>query len=102
MVMNRITCIDILATVWVISLLFALLHTISAFASPFYSNFIHQFFYKIPQLVKLGCSGLYLMEIAVVAIQAALDFSGYLFILVSYVGKKPFQLVFPISLFAPF
>ncbi|XP_054849919.1 olfactory receptor 14A16-like [Eublepharis macularius] len=85
MVMNRQTCIQMVASVWVTGLFYGVLHAGGTFASPFCSNVVNQFFCEIPQLLKLTCSDLYLIEINVVALSAVAGLGCFIFILVTYV-----------------
>ncbi|XP_054849930.1 olfactory receptor 14A16-like [Eublepharis macularius] len=85
MVMNRQACIQMVASVWVTGLFYGALHAGGTFASPFCSNVVNQFFCEIPQLLKLTCSDLYLIEIDVMALSAAVGLCCFIFILVTYV-----------------
>ncbi|XP_054849920.1 olfactory receptor 14A16-like [Eublepharis macularius] len=85
MVMNRQACIQMVASVWVTGLFYGVLHAGGTFASPFCSNVVNQFFCEIPQLLKLTCSDLYLIEIGVVALSAVVGLCCFIFILVTYV-----------------
>uniref|UniRef100_A0A670JEI3 Olfactory receptor n=1 Tax=Podarcis muralis TaxID=64176 RepID=A0A670JEI3_PODMU len=77
MVMNKQAYIQAVACVWISGFLHAVLHTSSTFATPFCSNVVNQFFCEIPQLLKLACSDLYLIEIGAVIC--------FTFIIVTYV-----------------
>ncbi|KAM6451722.1 olfactory receptor 14C36-like [Liasis olivaceus] len=72
MVMNQQTCIRMVAAVWLAGLAYGVLHTSGTFVTPFCSNVVNQFFCEIPQLLKLACSDLYLIEIGVVALSVAI------------------------------
>ncbi|XP_066485914.1 olfactory receptor 14C36-like [Tiliqua scincoides] len=85
LVMNRQACLEMVASVWVCSLLLGMLHTIGTFATPFCSNVVNQFFCEIPQLLKLTCSGSHLTEIGAIALAFALGVSCCTFIFVTYV-----------------
>ncbi|XP_066485916.1 olfactory receptor 14C36-like [Tiliqua scincoides] len=84
-VMNRQTCLEMMAGVWISSLLYGVLHTSSTFATPFCSNVVNQFFCEIPQLLKLACSDLYLIEMVVLALGVSLGLSCFIFIVETYV-----------------
>lgn len=84
-VMDRKVCIKMAASAWVAGLLYSGLHTISTFAITFCSNVINQFFCEIPQLLKVSCDNLYLIEVGVVVFSAFIVFSCFGFISVSYV-----------------
>ncbi|XP_066485912.1 olfactory receptor 14A16-like [Tiliqua scincoides] len=85
MVMTRQACLEMVTCVWLSSLLLGVLHSGGTFAAPFCSNVVNQFFCEIPQLLKLTCSDLYLIEIGVLAFAAVLMFKCCIFIIVSYV-----------------
>ncbi|XP_062992726.1 olfactory receptor 14A16-like [Elgaria multicarinata webbii] len=84
-VMNWRACIEMVAVVWISSLLYGGLHTSSTFATPFCSNIVNQFFCDIPHLLKLICSELNLVEAGVIVLGAALGFGGFVFVIVTYV-----------------
>ncbi|XP_054849958.1 olfactory receptor 14A16-like [Eublepharis macularius] len=83
--MDRKACIKMAASAWVAGLLYSGLHTGSTFAITFCSNVINQFFCEIPQLLKVSCDNLYLIEVGVDIFSAFLAFSCFGFIIVSYV-----------------
>ncbi|XP_077169377.1 olfactory receptor 14A16-like [Paroedura picta] len=84
-VMDRKACIKMVASMWVAGLLYSGLHAGSTFAITFCSNVINQFFCEVPQLLKISCDNLYLIEFGVVVFGALLIFSFFAFIIVSYV-----------------
>ncbi|XP_077169374.1 olfactory receptor 14C36-like [Paroedura picta] len=84
-VMDRKVCIKMVASMWVVGLLYSGLHAGSTFAITFCSNVINQFFCEIPQLLKISCDNMYLIEFGVVIFSATLFFPFFGFILVSYV-----------------
>ncbi|XP_066485957.1 olfactory receptor 14A16-like [Tiliqua scincoides] len=85
MIMNRKTCLQIIATVWTTGFLYSVLHTAGTFASPFCSNIVNQFFCEIPELLKLTCSDLYLVEMVVVVLSIFAGLGCFIFIVVTYV-----------------
>ncbi|XP_058040106.1 olfactory receptor 14C36-like [Ahaetulla prasina] len=84
--MNKQACIYMILTVWVSSLLNALLHTCFTFAVPFCSNIIDQFFCEIPQLLKNTCTGLNQNEIITLVFSFVLAMGCFFFILITYVS----------------
>ncbi|KAK9397309.1 olfactory receptor [Crotalus adamanteus] len=84
MVMNWKYCIEIIILVWVTGLLYGMLHTISTFSVLFCSNVVNQFFCEIPQLLKLSCSGLNLLEVGIVVSSIIVGVGCFIFIVVSY------------------
>ncbi|XP_062992759.1 olfactory receptor 14A16-like [Elgaria multicarinata webbii] len=84
-VMNKQACIHMVIVVWIFSFFYGVLHTGGTFASPFCSNVINQFFCEIPQLLKLACSDLYLIEIGVLSFSATVGLGCFVFIVVTYV-----------------
>ncbi|XP_066486072.1 olfactory receptor 14A16-like [Tiliqua scincoides] len=84
-VMDRKGCIQMAASAWIVGLFYSALHTGSTFANTFCSNVLNQFFCEIPQLLKISCNNLYLIEVGVVVFSAFIVFSCFGFIVVSYV-----------------
>ncbi|XP_058038656.1 olfactory receptor 14A16-like [Ahaetulla prasina] len=85
MIMNRKACIKMLGSVWIASFLNAVLNTIGTFTTHFCSNMINQFFCDIPQLLKLACSDLYLIETGVVIFNFILTIGCFAFLIISYI-----------------
>uniref|UniRef100_A0A670JIV9 Olfactory receptor n=1 Tax=Podarcis muralis TaxID=64176 RepID=A0A670JIV9_PODMU len=85
MIMNRRACTQMVAGVWFGGLLNAALNTGGTFSMPFCSNVVNQFFCEIPQLLKLVCSDLYLIEIGIVMLSTTIGFGCFIFIFVTYV-----------------
>ncbi|XP_077171205.1 olfactory receptor 14A16-like [Paroedura picta] len=85
MLMNRQACIQMMATVWVIGLLYGALHTSGTFTTTFCSNVINQFYCEIPQLLKNSCSNSYLTEVGAVTVSVIIEFGCFVFIIVTYV-----------------
>ncbi|XP_033024435.1 olfactory receptor 14A16-like [Lacerta agilis] len=89
MLMNRQACTQMITSVWIISFLYGVLHTGGTFAPPFCSNLVNQFFCEffceIPQLLKLTCSDLYLLEIGIVVVSAVIGLGCFIFIIITYV-----------------
>ncbi|XP_066486074.1 olfactory receptor 14A16-like [Tiliqua scincoides] len=83
--MNKQACVQMVASVWITGLFDGALHASGTFAIPFCSNIVNQFFCEIPQLLKLACSDLYLIEIGAVALSVAIVFGCFAFIIVTYV-----------------
>ncbi|XP_042329653.1 olfactory receptor 14C36-like [Sceloporus undulatus] len=85
MVMNVEACLRIVTAILVMSFLYGALHTVGTFAAPFCSNIVNQFFCEIPQLLKLTCSDLYLVEIGAVLLSGLLGLGCCIFIIITYV-----------------
>uniref|UniRef100_A0A8D0B7A1 Olfactory receptor n=1 Tax=Salvator merianae TaxID=96440 RepID=A0A8D0B7A1_SALMN len=83
--MDQKACIQIAVGVWIVGLFYSALHTGSTFAITFCSNTINQFFCEIPQLLKISCNNLYLVEVGVLAFSACIVFACFSFIVISYV-----------------
>ncbi|XP_062992714.1 olfactory receptor 14C36-like [Elgaria multicarinata webbii] len=94
MIVNKEACIQMAAITWISGLLYAAIHTGATFALPFCSNTINQFFCEIPQLLKLSCSDMYLIEVVALCFSACLGLSCFGYILMSYV--EIFKTVFRI------
>ncbi|KAK9397308.1 olfactory receptor [Crotalus adamanteus] len=84
MVMNWKYCTEIIILVWVTGLLYGMLHTTGTFSILFCSNVVNQFFCEIPQLLKLSCSGLNLLEFGILMASFIVVFGCFTFIVVSY------------------
>ncbi|XP_077169381.1 olfactory receptor 14A16-like [Paroedura picta] len=83
-VMDRKVCIKMAASAWIAGLLYSGVHTGSTFAITFCSNVINQFFCEVPQLLKISCDNLYLIEFGVVVLSVFIVFSCFGCIIVSY------------------
>ncbi|XP_007442269.1 olfactory receptor 14A2-like [Python bivittatus] len=84
-VMSRASCVQMAVIVWVSGLLYGSVHVGGTFSITFCSNVVNQFFCEIPQLLRLSCSNLYLMEVGILVLGACLVFSCFVFITISYV-----------------
>ncbi|XP_015681386.2 olfactory receptor 14A16-like [Protobothrops mucrosquamatus] len=82
--MNLKACTGIIILVWIISLLYGMLHTTGTFSIFFCSNVVNQFFCEIPQLLKLSCSGFNLLEVGVLVVSSIAGLGCFTFIVVSY------------------
>ncbi|XP_066485917.1 olfactory receptor 14A16-like [Tiliqua scincoides] len=85
MIMNRGACLQIIAIVWITGFLYSVLHTSGTFAITFCSNIVNQFFCEIPQLLKLACSDLYLIEMGILVFSIFMCLGCFIFIVVTYV-----------------
>ncbi|XP_077169402.1 olfactory receptor 14A16-like [Paroedura picta] len=83
-IMHRGACIQMAATVWIVGILYGLLHSGGTFAITFCSNMIDQFFCEVPQILKLSCSDTYLVEIGIILFSCLLGLGCFVFIIVSY------------------
>ncbi|KAM6448987.1 olfactory receptor 14A2-like [Liasis olivaceus] len=84
-IMNSGACIEMIAIVWIVGFLYAVLHTSGTFSTTFCSNKIDQFFCEIPKLLKLSCSDLYLVEVVLLIVSSSLGMGCFIFIITSYV-----------------
>nr|XP_020633660.1 olfactory receptor 14A16-like [Pogona vitticeps] len=85
MLMNKEACLQIIIIVWISSFLYGVLHTGGTFAVPFCSNIVNQIFCEIPQLLKLTCSDLYLIEVGIILLSVVMALGCFVFMLVTYV-----------------
>ncbi|KAM6448983.1 olfactory receptor 14J1-like [Liasis olivaceus] len=85
MIMNRKACSIMVGSVWIASLLNAVINTTGTFLTPFCSNIINQFYCEIPHLLKIACSDLYVTEIGVVVFSITIAFGCFVFIVLTYV-----------------
>ncbi|XP_042329654.1 LOW QUALITY PROTEIN: olfactory receptor 14A16-like [Sceloporus undulatus] len=84
-VMSRKVCIQLATSAWLAGLVYSALHTGSTFAITFCSNIIGQFFCEIPQLLKISCDDMYLVEVGVIVFSIFIVFPCFGFIVASYV-----------------
>ncbi|XP_048372489.1 olfactory receptor 14C36-like [Sphaerodactylus townsendi] len=84
-VMNKGACIQMAASAWLTSLLYAVLHTAATFAMTFCSNIVDQFFCEVPQLVKISCSDLYVVESILLIFSVAAALGCFVFIIITYI-----------------
>ncbi|XP_034278990.1 olfactory receptor 14A16-like [Pantherophis guttatus] len=84
MMMNLKACTRIIILVWIISLLYGMLHTTGTFSILFCSNVVNQFFCEIPQLLKLSCFGFNLFEVGILVASVIAGLGCFTFIIISY------------------
>ncbi|XP_034643443.1 olfactory receptor 14A16-like [Trachemys scripta elegans] len=85
-VMNRRSCVQMAAGVWISGILYSALHTGSTLVISFCGgNVMDQFFCEIPQLLKLACFDSDFNETVAIVFSACLALSCFVFIIVSYV-----------------
>ncbi|XP_048372482.1 olfactory receptor 14A16-like [Sphaerodactylus townsendi] len=84
-IMHRGACIQMAASAWIAGALNGMLQTAGTFSITFCSNMIDQFFCEIPQMLKLSCSDLYLVEVGVMIFSSFLVSGCFIYITVSYV-----------------
>lgn len=84
-VMNKRVCFQLTGGAWFLGFLYGIVHTCSTFIIPFCSNVISQFFCDVPQLLKLSCSNLYLIEVGIVVACFCVTAGCFVFIIISYV-----------------
>ncbi|XP_058680616.1 olfactory receptor 14J1-like [Ammospiza caudacuta] len=79
-------CAHMAAAAWASGFLYSLLHTANTFSLPLcHGNSLGQFFFEIPQILKLSCSKSQLREVGLLAVSACLVFGCFVFIVFSYV-----------------
>ncbi|XP_048373355.1 olfactory receptor 14A16-like [Sphaerodactylus townsendi] len=84
-IMHRGSCIQMAASAWIAGILDGMLQTGGTFAITFCSNMIDQFFCEIPQILKLACSDMYLVEVGILLFACFIGLGCFIFIIVSYV-----------------
>ncbi|KAM6042912.1 olfactory receptor 14I1-like [Theristicus caerulescens] len=85
-IMKGTTCIRMAASAWLSCIPYSALHTGNIFHLSFCkSNIIDQFFYEVPQLLKLSCSDSYFSEVGVLTISFLLVVICFAFISMSYI-----------------
>ncbi|XP_044279559.1 olfactory receptor 14I1-like [Varanus komodoensis] len=83
-IMHKGACLQMVTIGWIIGLLYATLHTGSTFANTFCSNIVRQFFCEVPQLLKLSCSDIYLVEAGLLVLSCSAALGCFIFILLTY------------------
>uniref|UniRef100_H9GVE2 G-protein coupled receptors family 1 profile domain-containing protein n=1 Tax=Anolis carolinensis TaxID=28377 RepID=H9GVE2_ANOCA len=84
-IMHKGACLQMVAIGLIGSLIYTILHTGGTFGNTFCSNIVNQFFCEIPQLIKLSCSGISIMETGFLILAFSLAL-GYLIVIIrSYV-----------------
>lgn len=83
--MNRRAYVQMMASVWITALLFGILHATSTFPTSFCSNIVNQFFWELPQLLKLYCSKEYQTEMLVVLLSVLTVFGCFIFVIITYI-----------------
>ncbi|XP_015261036.1 PREDICTED: olfactory receptor 14A16-like [Gekko japonicus] len=83
-IMHREACIQMAASAWIAGILLGILHSGGTFAITFCSNMINQFFCEVPQILKLSCSDMYLVEVCIIVFTWFLVLGCFIFIIVSY------------------
>ncbi|KAM9169204.1 olfactory receptor 14A16-like [Mergus octosetaceus] len=79
-------CAQMAAAAWGSGFLHAVLHTANTFSLPLcQGNAVDQFFYEIPQILKLSCSESFLRVAGLIVVSVCLSFGCFIFIVVSYV-----------------
>nr|XP_060639203.1 olfactory receptor 14A16-like [Anolis sagrei ordinatus] len=84
-IMNKASCKQMVASAWISGLLYGAMHTGSTFAISFCSNIVDQYFCEIPQLLKLSCTNLHLIEISVIVLSVGIASCCLIFIIITYV-----------------
>nr|XP_020663069.1 olfactory receptor 14I1-like [Pogona vitticeps] len=83
-IMQKGTCLKMIAAGWIFSIFYTMLHTGGTFANTFCSNSINQFFCEIPHLLKVSCSNIYLAEVGLLALSSSVVLGCFVFIVITY------------------
>ncbi|XP_015261038.1 PREDICTED: olfactory receptor 14I1-like [Gekko japonicus] len=83
-IMHEGACFQMAVSAWITGTLYAILHTGGTFAITFCSNRINQFFCEVPQLLKLSCSDLYLIEVGLLILSCIVVGGCFIFIIITY------------------
>ncbi|XP_044306023.1 olfactory receptor 14J1-like, partial [Varanus komodoensis] len=84
-IMHKGACLPMIALGWLSGLFNGILHTGGTFAITFCSNIVHQFFCEIPQVVKLACSDMYLVEAGLLVFSCFVAVGCFIFIIATYI-----------------
>ncbi|XP_015263897.1 PREDICTED: olfactory receptor 14A16-like [Gekko japonicus] len=83
-IMHRGACIQMAVSAWIAGILNGILHSGGTFAITFCSNVINQFFCEVPQILRLSCSDMYLIEVGIIVFGCFLGLGCFIFIIMSY------------------
>ncbi|XP_048373351.1 olfactory receptor 14A16-like [Sphaerodactylus townsendi] len=83
-IMHRGACIQMAVSAWITGIFYGVLNTGGTFAITFCSNMIDQFFCEVPQMLKLACSDMYLVEVGLIIFSICLGIGCFIFIIVTY------------------
>ncbi|XP_075045752.1 olfactory receptor 5V1-like [Mixophyes fleayi] len=84
-VMNKSTCIKLVAGSWLIGSVNIMIHTVLTFKLPFCDNKIDQVFCDIPPLLKLSCIDTWTNELVVFCTSGFVILCSFILINVSYI-----------------
>nr|XP_056720411.1 olfactory receptor 14A16-like [Euleptes europaea] len=84
-IIHKGACIEMAVSSWVTGILYAILHTSGTFSITFCSNMINQFFCEVPQLLKLSCSDLYLIEVGFAIFGCIISGGCFIYIIITYI-----------------
>ncbi|KAG9468342.1 olfactory receptor 5AP2-like [Eleutherodactylus coqui] len=86
MIMNKVSCIQLVGGSWVIGALNAVIHTSLTFTLPFCgSNNINYYYCDIPPLLKLACVDTKINEITIFAVSGCVIIGSFILTMISYV-----------------
>ncbi|XP_015281430.1 PREDICTED: olfactory receptor 14A16-like [Gekko japonicus] len=83
-IMHRGVCMQMAGGAWISGVIYGILHTAGTFAITFCSNMVNQFFCETPQLLKLSCSDLYLVEIGLLILSFVIVLGCFIFMVLTY------------------
>ncbi|XP_054849836.1 olfactory receptor 14A16-like [Eublepharis macularius] len=84
-IMHQGACIQMAISAWITGMLYGILNTGGTFAISFCSNVVNQFFCEVPQILKLSCSDIYLVEVGIIIFSFSLGVGCFIFIIVTYI-----------------
>ncbi|XP_072006283.1 olfactory receptor 5AR1-like [Engystomops pustulosus] len=84
-IMNKVTCICFVCSVFTAGFLNSLVHTSAAFSLPFCrSNYVNHFYCDINPILKLSCKDTFLNQILAYTVAGSIEVGSLLCILISY------------------
>ncbi|XP_077168996.1 olfactory receptor 14A16-like [Paroedura picta] len=83
-IMHRGVCIQMAASAWIAGMLYGAINSGGTFAITFCSIMIDQFFCEVPEILKLSCSDMYLVEISILIVACFIALGFFIFIIVTY------------------
>ncbi|XP_072006285.1 olfactory receptor 5AP2-like [Engystomops pustulosus] len=85
-IMNKVTCIKLVCSVFTAGCLNSLLHTSAAFSLPFcHSNHINHFYCDINPILRLSCKDPFLNQIFLFVFAGSIEVGSFSCILISYI-----------------
>ncbi|XP_066486051.1 olfactory receptor 14I1-like [Tiliqua scincoides] len=84
-IMNKGACTQLAILSWICGAVHAIIHTCGTFNMTFCSHVVDQFFCEVPELMRLSCDDLYLVEVGLLVFSCSAVSRCFVFIITTYV-----------------